>query len=147
MRSNMSFPGAEYLYHILDETKYILSQSKKLDKESGYIEEFGSDVNNPVNRALMAMFDLYFDDDGTIWAASGFAGVVLFDLRINPFTEYDIGPFEDDPYKFEATAFEEDQNGNLWVGTGNAGLLEYDPEMNLINRYSWDPDDPNSLSY
>jgi len=30
----MSFPGAEYFYHILDETKYILSQTKKLEKES-----------------------------------------------------------------------------------------------------------------
>jgi len=30
----MSFPGAEYLYHILDEAKYILSQTKELNKES-----------------------------------------------------------------------------------------------------------------
>lgn len=30
----MSFPGTEYLYHILDETKYILSKIKELDKES-----------------------------------------------------------------------------------------------------------------
>ncbi len=29
----MSFPGAEYLYHILDETKYILTQTKRLEKE------------------------------------------------------------------------------------------------------------------
>ncbi|MBI4651651.1 DUF86 domain-containing protein [Candidatus Desantisbacteria bacterium] len=29
----MSFPGHEYLLHILDETKYILSQTKVLTKE------------------------------------------------------------------------------------------------------------------
>lgn len=30
----MSFPGAEYLYHILEEIKYILGQTKELEKES-----------------------------------------------------------------------------------------------------------------
>lgn len=30
----MSFLGAEYLYHILAETKYILSQTKELDKKA-----------------------------------------------------------------------------------------------------------------
>ena len=30
----MSFPGSEYLYHILDEIKYILSQTKKVDKKT-----------------------------------------------------------------------------------------------------------------
>ena len=30
----MSFLGAEYLYHILAEIKYILSQTKKLDKKA-----------------------------------------------------------------------------------------------------------------
>lgn len=35
----MSFPGSEYLYHILDETKYILSQTKELAKEDFFQNE------------------------------------------------------------------------------------------------------------
>ena len=33
----MSFPGFEYLSHILDETKYLITQTKDL-KQSGFAE-------------------------------------------------------------------------------------------------------------
>jgi len=130
-------------------TLWIITMAgiNRLDKNTGFVTRFTDDPGNPVNRAFGAMFDLYLDDDGILWAATGFAGIVYYNLNINTFREYKIGPFEDDPYLYEATAFEEDANGNFWVGTGNCGLLEYGPDMNLVRKYDWDPEEPTSLSY
>ncbi len=118
----------------------------KLDKTTGIVTRFNNDPDDPKYRAFNAMFDWLPDDNGILWAGSGF-GAVRCNLNNNPFSEFQIGPFDQKPYVYEAIAFLEDRQGNFWIGTDYSGLLKYDHKMNLLKKYSYDPNDPNGISY
>ncbi len=118
----------------------------KLDKSSGIITRFKNDPSDPRSRAFNATFDLLLDDNGMLWAATAF-GAIRYNLIPNLFSEYQIGPFKQDPYLYEATTFLEDSKGDFWIGTNYSGLLKYDKKMNLISKYNYDPNNPDGISY
>jgi len=119
----------------------------KFDKNTGLVTRYLSDPDNPENKSFAAINDTYLEENGTLWAATGFAGGVRYNLNTSPFTEYSIGPFENDPYKYEATTFLHDRKGYLWVGTNFNGLYKFDEKMHLVAHYNHDPNDPKSLTY
>jgi len=119
----------------------------KLDKLTGLITRYSDDPDDPLNISFDAFFNEYLDDQGILWAATGFSGIVTYDLRSSPFTGFSIGPFDDDPYRYEATTFLHDREGYFWVGTGYGGLFKYDLHMKLVDRYFYMPENPNTLSY
>lgn len=118
----------------------------KLDKYTGRVTRFNNDPDDSKYRAFNAMFDWLPDDNGILWAGSGF-GAVRCNLNTNAFSEFQIRPFDQDTYVYEAMAFLEDKLGNLWIGTPYSGLFKYDKNMNLIRRYNYDPNDQNGISY
>jgi signal transduction histidine kinase/ligand-binding sensor domain-containing protein len=119
----------------------------KFDKSNRIFTRFNNNPNDPRSQAFGAMFDMFLDDNGMLLASTSYAGAVIYNLNLNPFKSYTIGPFENNQYLYEATSFLEDNCGNLWVGTGYGGLLKYDKQMNLVERYKPDPENPNSISF
>ncbi len=124
-----------------------LNGLNQLDKISGNLTRFNVEPDDPGSRFFGAAFDLCLDDQGTLWAATGFAGFIKFNLQKSPFFPFTLGPFDGENLSHEAGSFLEDSQGNFWIGTTKAGLLKYDRELNFKKRYTHDPADPNSLSY
>ena len=118
----------------------------KLDKSSGQVTRFNNHPNDPKYQVFNAMFDWLLDDNGILWAGSGF-GAIRCNLNTNPFSEFQLGPFDQETFLYEAMTFLEDRQGNFWIGTDYSGLLKYDNNMNLLKRYNYDPNDPNGISY
>ena len=119
----------------------------KFYKSNGTVSRFNNDPDDPKSNIWDAVFDMFLDNTGMLWMGTSVAGAVVFNLNPNPFTKIDIGPFENDPYQYEATSFLEDQSGNFWVGTGYGGLFKYNDHMELLARYKYDPGNPNRISY
>ncbi|MCD4730285.1 MAG: hypothetical protein K8R74_06785, partial [Bacteroidales bacterium] len=119
----------------------------KFYKSNGTVSRFNNDPDDPKSNTWSAVFDMFLDNTGMLWMGTSVAGAVVFNLNPNPFTNIDIGSFENDPYQYEATSFLEDQSGNFWVGTGYGGLFKYNDHMELLARYKYDPGNPNSISY
>jgi len=96
----------------------------KLDKTSGVITCFNNqpDDDDPRSFAFNTAFDFMLDDNSILWTGTGF-GAICYNLNTNPFLEYQIGPFDQDPYLYEAMTFLEDDQGNFWIGIDFRGLL------------------------
>jgi signal transduction histidine kinase/ligand-binding sensor domain-containing protein/DNA-binding response OmpR family regulator len=111
-----------------------ISKFDKTTEKITYLNQDPKDLRVP---SFEAMISVLFDDSGILWVSSRF-GAIRYNLSINPFTEYKIGPFGKKPYLYAATDFLEDSQGNIWVGTANAGLLKYNQHMNLVKRFNYD---------
>ncbi|MCU4176075.1 ligand-binding sensor domain-containing protein [Carboxylicivirga sp. N1Y90] len=60
---------------------------------------------------------LYRDERDGLWIGSRTKGLILMDVKINPFVHYYSVPDKPSLHGNSVFAFEEDNQGNLWVGT------------------------------
>jgi ligand-binding sensor domain-containing protein len=69
----------------------------KLDKLTGKVVHYSGSTDDPTSHAFDGMFDLYLDDNGMLWACTGFAGAVRYNLAESPFHHYKVRSFKNMP--------------------------------------------------
>ena len=98
---------------------WILGQSALLKLEGGRITR---SVN--LSRAAIDLWDLFEDQDGTLWASSYLRGLT----RISPTTGAMDNFTMQDGLSYDALRFVfQDRERNLWVGTSGGGLMRLRP--------------------
>jgi len=89
------------------------------------------------------------DNEGNIWVANNFRGIIKFDGISDTYTEIEIAgkmKMRTHGWNITFTNFIIDKSGIFWFGTREAGLLKYDPVNKPFQVLSHSPDNPNGLS-
>jgi signal transduction histidine kinase/ligand-binding sensor domain-containing protein len=96
---------------------------------------------NPYSLSDNAVYTLYKDKEGGIWAGTYFGGVNYFPKQYSTFQKY----FPDySGHSISGSAVREickDASGNIWIGTEDAGLNKLETKTGKITRF-----EPTGLS-
>ncbi len=116
------------------------------DRVSGKIQNLKKKTLDPYSLSDNAIYTLYKDTDGGIWAGTFFGGLNYFAKQHATFQKF----FPDHTRKsVSGNAVREiceDGFGNIWIGTEDAGLNKLDPKTGAITYF--EPDGkPGSISY
>lgn len=139
-----------YLYFDSAQTLWITSRTgvHKYNPETGVFKtiitytEGNEDGWNHWNKILS-------DNEGNIWVANNFRGIIKFDGISDTYTEIEIAgkmKMRTHGWNITFTNFIIDKSGIFWFGTREAGLLKYDPVNKPFQVLSHSPDNPNGLS-
>ena len=91
--------------------------------------------NDPYAISDNAVYTLYKDHEGGIWAGTYFGGINYYPKRNGAFKKY--FPVNSD-HSLSGNAVREicqDQYGNLWIGTEDAGLNKLDLQTDIFSNY------------
>jgi len=89
------------------------------------------------------------DQQGNIWIANNFRGMLKFDGITDRYTEIEIEGkvmMRGHGWNITFTQFMVDQSGIFWFGSREAGLVKYDPVNKPFQFLTHDADNPNSMS-
>ncbi|MBX2954630.1 MAG: hypothetical protein KF846_00645 [Cyclobacteriaceae bacterium] len=139
-----------YLYVDSTQTLWITSRTgvHKYNPETGLFKtivtytEGNDDGLNHWNKILS-------DDDGNIWIANNFRGILKFRGLSDAYTEIEISgkmKMRTHGWNITHTNFIIDQSGIFWFGSLESGLVKYDPVNKPFQHLSHDPANPNGLS-
>jgi len=127
-----------------------------LDEKSGKFIHYRNEPGNPKSLSSNFVWNLYEDQAGTIWVATGTPFDSNKDLeegglnRLEPdgtFTRFKHDP--NDPNTLisnKVRAMFEDSRGVFWVGTKGDGLHTMDRKTGRFERHVYDPAHPDKLS-
>jgi len=139
-----------YLYVDSTQTLWITSRTgvHKYNPETGLFKTIvaytdgDDDGLNHWNKILP-------DNDGNIWIANNFRGILRFDGLADTYTEIEISgkmKMRTHGWNITLTNFIIDQSGIFWFGSRESGLVKYDPVNKPFQYLSHDPANPNGLS-
>ena len=101
---------------------------------------------DPYSISDNAIYTLFKDREGAVWAGTFFGGVNYYSKQYSAFQKY----FPDNSEKsISGSAVREiceDKFGNVWIGTEDAGLNKLDTKTGAITQYKPDPN-TNSIAY
>jgi signal transduction histidine kinase/ligand-binding sensor domain-containing protein len=89
------------------------------------------------------------DQQGNIWIANNFRGLLKFDGISDNYTEIEIVGkviMRTHGWNITFTQFMIDQSGIFWFGSREAGLVKYDPVNKPFQFLGHDANNPNSMS-
>lgn len=90
---------------------------------------------DPFSLTDNAVYSLYKDNEGGIWAGTFFGGINYYSKRNSHFEQY----FADNSKKsLSGNVIREicaDQSGNIWIGTEDAGLNKLNPQTGVITQF------------
>lgn len=89
------------------------------------------------------------DNEGNIWIANNFRGILKFNGLSDAYTEIEISgkmKMRTHGWNITLTNFIVDQSGIFWFGSIESGLVKYDPVNKPFQHLSHDPANPHGLS-
>ena len=122
--------GAEDEYWIATEAGiyiYNLRQGSLINLKKSY--------NNPFSISDNAVYTLYKDHEGGIWAGTYFGGVNYYPKQYTPFEKFFPKLGENSISGNAVREICQDQYGNFWIGTEDAGLNKLDPKTGLFTNF------------
>ncbi|MEQ1587748.1 MAG: two-component regulator propeller domain-containing protein, partial [Cyclobacteriaceae bacterium] len=142
--------GISFLYFDPTQTLWITSRAgvHKYNPKTGTFKtikaytEGNEDGWNNWNKILK-------DNDGNIWIANNFRGILKFDGLTDTYTEIEIAgklKMRTHGWNITLTNFIIDQSGIFWFGSRESGLVKYDPVNKPFQHLAHDPDNPKSMS-
>ena len=112
---------------------------------TGRSRQYRYDAADSTGLPEQAVYDVFRDRDGVIWAVTENFLVRLVDAERGRFERF---PLKERPttrvWIFPSTI--QDSTGALWIGS-DQGLARFDPKTRTFRRYRHDPRQPASLSH
>ena len=106
-----------------------------MDRKTGKFQNLRKKFTDPYSLSDNAIYTLYKDKEGGIWAGTYFGGINYYPKQYLTFKKF----FPDHSIEsISGSAVREiceDQFGNLWVGTEDAGISKMSFETNEITHY------------
>ncbi len=119
-----------YIYNI------VTRQSQHLKKN----------INNPYSLSDNAVYHLYKDKEGGIWAGTYFGGVNYYSKTFSSFNKYFSRVGENSLKGDVVREICEDKYGNLWIGTEDGGLNLYNSTSKKFENFL-PSDQKGSIAY
>lgn len=118
----------------------------RMNTETGQLDHFRHDGNNPRSLSTNEIKDLVQDKDGRLWIATFGAGLNrLESIENQTFVHYRAGSDNYHLMEDEIQALHIDQDGFLWIGYESMGLSRLDMSRGTFQHFQPDPDVPNRL--
>ncbi len=110
------------------------------------IKVFVSDDEDNNTLSSDWIWDLFTDNDGTLWVATDGGGLNRYNREENNFSHFrhnseDTTSISSDRIR----VIYQDSHEALWIGTDGGGLNKFDPASGQFIRFRNDKNDPNSL--
>lgn len=114
--------------------------------KEGEITNLRKQINNPYALSDNAVYSLYKDKEGGIWAGTYFAGLNYYRWQYASFYKFLPGTEANTLSGQAVREICKDKNGQLWVGTEDGGLNCISPDGQTITHLKADGR-PGNLSY
>lgn len=117
-----------------------------LKKEIRFLQHSHLD---PYSLSDNAVYSIYKDREGGIWAGTYFGGVNYYPYQYTPFEKYYPTENQDKSHTLIGRRIREFQlanDGRIWIGTEDGGLSLFDPETDTFEHYLPNGK-PGSVSY
>lgn len=102
--------------------------------KKGNVFNYQSNYHDKSSLSCNFVCDLYFDQEGTLWAGTYSGGVDYISSYSKNFTCYEF--INKGMEGHSVSAFAEDKHGNIWIATEDAGLTCYQPSTHKIQNYN-----------
>lgn len=109
------------------------------NKNTGQSQQLEKKIDNPYSLSDNAVYDLYRDREGGIWAATYFGGLNYYSKTFSNFKKYFPNASGNSLKGNIVREICKDKNNNLWIGTEDGGLNFYDTATKQFTNFS-----PNS---
>ncbi len=113
----------------------------------GWFETYQNLTNDPTSLSNNLIRDVYEDDTGILWVATGGGGVNIYDPLAPKFDLIQHHPNQPNSLSHNyVTSLTQADDGVFWVATNGGGLNRFDPQTGQFTTYQHEADDPTSLS-
>lgn len=131
-----------------DNTYWIATESGIFiyDIQRNTFTNLKKSYNNPYAISDNAVYSVYRDKEGGIWAGTYFGGVNYYPNQYTAFEKYFPKTGENSLSGNAVREICQDKYGNLWIGTEDAGINKYDPKTGLFTNFG-PSQEKNSLSH
>jgi ligand-binding sensor domain-containing protein/signal transduction histidine kinase/DNA-binding response OmpR family regulator len=102
------------------------------------ITNIKKDYNNFYSLSDNAVYSLYKDKQGGIWAGTYFGGANFYSAQNSVFEKYFPCSSPNSVKGNVIGDFCEDKNGNIWIGTEDAGVNKLNPRTGLFQNFTPD---------
>lgn len=119
---------------------------RRIDLNTGEIEQYQHDVQNPNSLISNNVTALFKDSSGVLWIGDFIYGLSKYSPTANKFKRYRHNPFKQDSLSNNyIRGIYEDRQGYIWIGTQFGGLNRFDPKTFRFAHYQHDPEKADSL--
>jgi ligand-binding sensor domain-containing protein/signal transduction histidine kinase len=106
-----------------------------LNHTTGDFHNLKKKVLDPYSLSDNAVYTLYKDTEGGIWAGTYFGGINYFPKQHTSFQKFFPDYSKNSISGNAIREICEDKNGNIWIGTEDAGLNKLNPKTGTITRF------------
>jgi signal transduction histidine kinase/ligand-binding sensor domain-containing protein len=117
-----------------------------LNNSSGNIQNLKKKTLDPYSLSDNAVYTLYQDTEGGIWAGTFFGGINYYPKQHSTFQKFFPDYTKNSISGNAVREICEDRNGNIWIGTEDAGLNKLVPATGEITHFK-PTGTPGSISY
>ncbi|GAA5030855.1 hybrid sensor histidine kinase/response regulator [Marivirga lumbricoides] len=132
-----------------EETYWVATESGVFiyDVKEQTFTNLKKSYNNPYAISDNAVYSVYRDKEGGIWAGTYFGGVNYYPKQYTSFKKYFPKTGENSLSGNAVREICQDQYGNLWIGTEDAGINKFNPDTGLFKSYGPARDKSNLSHY
>lgn len=105
------------------------------DAQKNTFTNLKKNYNNPYSLSDNAIYSVYKDKEGGIWAGTYFGGVNYYPKQYTSFEKFFPKTGENSLGGNAVRRICQDQYGNFWIGTEDAGLNKYNPITGEFTNY------------
>lgn len=102
-------------------------------------------ISDPYSLSDNAVYDLYKDNEGGVWATTYFGGVNYMQNASIAIKKYFPLPNQNSISGSAVREIVQDESGKLWIGTENGGLNKFDPVTGKFKSFL--PGDGSKIAY
>jgi signal transduction histidine kinase/ligand-binding sensor domain-containing protein len=106
-----------------------------MDRNTGKFQNLRKKFLDPYSLSDNAVYMLYKDNEGGIWAGTYFGGINYYPRQYLTFKKYFPDQSKQSISGSAVREICEDKFGNLWIGTEDAGISKVSNETNEITHY------------
>lgn len=116
------------------------------NSQNGQLAHLQKQYNNFYALSDNAIYTVYRDREGGIWAGTYFGGINYYSSQYAVFTKYFPQKGSNSISGSDVREICKDNDGNLWIGTEDAGLNKLDAKTGLFENFLPDGT-PHSIAY